>query len=96
MFYNTTPDFYIDSVQNAKKQFVNTFVQHDGIKTAMNSFIDGQTAYTKSAVKVATEVGTRLTEEGVKAINEATHFDLTKFFKVPSVSSKKASKADAE
>ncbi len=94
--FNASPDFFIDQVQNTKKQFVSTFVQHDGIKTALNSFIDGQTAYTKSAVKVATEVGTRLTEEGVKAVNEATHFDLTKFFKVPGTVAKKASKADAE
>ena len=96
MFYNTTPDFYIDTVQNSKKQFVNALVQHDGIKTAMNSFIDGQTAYTKSAVKVATEVGTRLTEESVKAVNEIVHFDLAKFFKVPGATAKKAAKADAE
>lgn len=94
MFY-TSPDFYIDTVQNAKKTAVNTLVQHDGIKTALNSFIDGQTAYTKSAVKVATEVGTRLTEEGVKAVNEATHFDLTKFFKVPGAVAKKSAKSEA-
>lgn len=94
--FNASPDFFIDQVQNAKKTAVNTFVQHSGIKEALNSFIDGQTAYTKSAVKVATEVGTRLTEEGVKAVNEATHFDLTKFFKVPGTTAKKAAKADAE
>jgi CMP-N-acetylneuraminic acid synthetase len=96
MFYNATPDFYIDTVQNTKKQLVSAFVQHDGIKTAMNSFIDGQTAYTKSAVKVATEVGTRLTEESVKAVNEIAHFDLAKFFKVPGSSKKSAKTEDAE
>lgn len=99
MFYNTiTPDFFIDQVQNAKKTAVRTFVQHDGIKEALNSFIDGQTAYTKSAVKVATEVGTRFTEESVKAVNEVAHFDLAKFFKMPIASAKKAAKSteDAE
>jgi len=95
MFYNVSPDFYIDQVQNAKKTVVGTFVQHDGIKAALNGFIDGQTAYTKSAVKVANEISTRLTEETVNAINEATNFDLAKFFKVPGTTAKKSAKAEA-
>lgn len=77
-----TTEYFIDSFQNGKKQFVNTFVQHEGIKKALNNFVDGQTAYTKSAVKVATEVTTRITEESTKAITELTKFDLSKFFKV--------------
>lgn len=77
-----TTEYFIDSFQNGKKQFVNTFVQHEGIKKALNDFVDGQTAYTKSAVKVATEVTTRITEESTKAITELTKFDLSKFFKV--------------
>ncbi len=77
-----TPEYFIDSVQNSKKTVVNALVQHEGIKKALNDFVDGQTAYTKSAVKVATEVGTRLTEESVKATTELTKFDLSKFFKV--------------
>lgn len=77
-----TPDYIIDSFQNSKKSVVNALVQHEGIKKALNDFVDGQTAYTKSAVKVATEVGTRLTEESVKATTELTKFDLSKFFKV--------------
>lgn len=93
MFY-TSPDFYIDTFQNSKKQVVGLFVQHDGIKEALNSFIDGQTAYTKSAVKVATEVGTRFTEESVKAVNEVAHFDLAKFFRMPVSTSKKSAKTD--
>lgn len=94
MFYNVSPDFFIDQIQTAKKTAVSTFVQHDGIKTALNGFIDGQTAYTKSAVKVATEISTRLTEETLNAINEATNFDLAKFFKVPGTVAKKAAKAE--
>ena len=92
MFHNTMSDFFIDQVQNAKKTAVRTFVQHDGIKEALNSFIDGQTAYTKSAVKVATEVGTRFTEESVKAVNEVAHFDLAKFFKFPGSSDRKTAR----
>lgn len=77
-----TFDYVIDSVQNGKKQFVNTFVQHEGIKKALNDFVDGQTAYTKSAVKAGTEVSNRISEESVKAFTELTKFDVSKFFKV--------------
>lgn len=76
-------DFYIDTVQNGKKQFVNTFVQHESIRKALNNFIDGQTAYTKSAVKVGTEVGTQIYDETTKAVSEMTKFDFSKYFKVP-------------
>jgi methylglyoxal synthase len=68
------PETFIDTVQSGKKQFVNTFVQHDGVKKALNEFVDAQAAYTKSAVKTATEVNAKL-------ITEMTKFDASKFFK---------------
>jgi len=68
-----TEDF-IDTVQNGKKQFVNTFVQHDGVKKALNDFVDAQSAYTKAAVKSTTEVNAKL-------ISELTKFDVASFFK---------------
>ncbi len=77
-----TTDYFIDSFQAGKKQFVNTFITHDGIKKALNDFVDGQTAYTKSAVKAATEVNTRIAEESTKAFTQLTKFDVSKFFKV--------------
>lgn len=69
------PETFIDTVQNGKKQFVNTFVQHDGVKKALNEFVDAQSAYTKAAVKTATEVNSKL-------VAEMTKFDASKFFKV--------------
>lgn len=78
--FNT--NFYIDTFQNSKKQFVNAVVQHDGIKQALNEFVDTQTAYTKSAVNAALEVNKRLLEESTKAVAEFTKFDITKFFKL--------------
>jgi hypothetical protein len=69
------PETFIDTVQNGKKQFVNTFVQHDGVKKALNEFVDAQSAYTKAAVKTATEVNAKL-------VTEMTKFDASKFFKV--------------
>jgi len=68
------PEIIIDTIQNGKKQFVNTFVQHDGVKKALNEFVDAQAAYTKSAVKTASEVNAKL-------VAEMTKFDASKFFK---------------
>lgn len=72
-------DFYIDSVQTAKKTFVNTFVPSETVKTALNSFVDAQSAYTKEAVKSFTKVNTTLASEAVKTFTEATKMDLSKF-----------------
>lgn len=71
-----TPEYFIDSFQNGKKQFVNAFVTHTGIKTALIEFVDTQTEYTKSAVKAATNVANKLTRESTQAV-----FDVSKLFK---------------
>ena len=47
--FNTATHAFIDGVSDFKKKFVETTVQHDGIKTALNNFVDAQTKYTKSA-----------------------------------------------
>jgi hypothetical protein len=47
--FNTATHAFIDGVSELKKKVVEQTVQHDGIKSAMNSFIDAQTKYTKSA-----------------------------------------------
>jgi hypothetical protein len=39
----------IDAVQKGKKQFVSTFVKHEGLATTMTTFIDTQAVYTKAA-----------------------------------------------
>ena len=46
-------DFIIDQIQLSKKQWINTFIWHEDIKTAMTNFVDGQTSYTKSAIQAA-------------------------------------------
>ena len=74
-----TADFFIDTVQTSKKQFVNTFVQHEGVKKALNEFVDSQTAYTKSAVKSATEFGNQMTKEGKDLFAQMGKLDMTKF-----------------
>ena len=41
----------VEGIQSAKKQFVSTFVQHDGFQKVLNNFVDAQTEYTKSAIE---------------------------------------------
>ena len=47
--FNTAAYAFIDGVSDFKKKFVEQTVRHDGIKTALNSFVDAQAKYTKSA-----------------------------------------------
>ena len=47
--FNTATYAIIDGVSDFKKKFVETTVQHEGIKTALNGFVDAQTKYTKAA-----------------------------------------------
>ena len=47
--FNTATYAFIDGVSDFKKKFVETTVQHEGIKNALNTFVDAQTKYTKSA-----------------------------------------------
>ena len=49
----------VDAVQNAKKQFVSTFVQHEQFAKVLNGFVDAQAEYTKSAI-----------DAGAKALSE--------------------------
>lgn len=45
----------VDGIQSAKKQFVNTFVQHDQFQKVLNNFVDAQTEYTKSAITAGSQ-----------------------------------------
>lgn len=74
-----TADALIDTVQTGKKTFVNTFVQNETVKDAMIKFIDAQADYTKQATKVGMETATTLTQEIVKASQNAMKFDYVKF-----------------
>lgn len=74
-----TADAFIDTVQTGKKTMVNTFVTNESIKEAMLKFIDAQAEYTKKAIKTGTDTLTVLTNEAVKAGQEAMKFDYVKF-----------------
>lgn len=51
-----TLDFVIDSVQNAKKQFVNTFIADDKFKTDLIKLVDAQTEFAKGQVKTTLSI----------------------------------------
>lgn len=48
-----TPEYFIDSVQNAKKQVINTFVVDKTIKESLIEVVDAQTAFVKTATQNA-------------------------------------------
>lgn len=58
--FNTFAHAAVDAVQNGKKQFVSTFVQHEGIANALNAFVDSQSKYTKSAIDAGIAASTSL------------------------------------
>ncbi len=44
-------NYYIDSFQNGKKFFVNSFVTDQKSRDALNAFVDAQTDFTKQIIK---------------------------------------------
>lgn len=46
-----TAEMFIDTVQNSKKYFVNTFVTDKEMNKTLNSLVDKQTEFTKEVVK---------------------------------------------
>lgn len=52
--FNT--DTIIDSVQNAKKQTVNTFVTNESFKKELIKLIDAQTEFAKGQVKTTLQI----------------------------------------
>ena len=64
----------IDTFQNGKKNFVNTFVTNESMKTTMLDFVDAQTEYTKEAVKklsgLTSSLSMQLINETSKMVTE--------------------------
>jgi hypothetical protein len=74
-----TTEAMIDTIQGAKKTWVKTFVTNEQVATALNEFVDAQADYTKKAAKVSQDTATTLVSESVKAYQNASKFDYTKF-----------------
>ena len=52
----------IDTVQGAKKQFVNTFIKDEAFKTELIKLIDAQAAATKTSVEACLAMATAFTK----------------------------------
>ena len=63
-----TPDFYIDGVQNAKKQFVNTFVTNESFKTELVKLIDAQTEFAKGQVKTTLSIAEAFVKNATETV----------------------------
>lgn len=46
-----TPESFIDSVQSAKKQFINTFVLDKNVAEQLVSVVDAQTVFAKTVAQ---------------------------------------------
>ena len=64
---------FIDTVQGAKSQIVNTFVKDETLAKSIQAFVDSQTAFTKQVAKTTFEVATESAKQAVK-------FDASKVF----------------
>ena len=53
-------DTFIDTVQGAKKYFVNTYISDKELQKPLNAFIDKQTDFVKQVVKTNQEVSNQV------------------------------------
>jgi hypothetical protein len=57
----------IDTIQNGKKQFVETFVQDKSFKAELVKLIDAQAAATKTSVEASLAIATAFTKNATSA-----------------------------
>ena len=67
-----TADFFIDSVQSAKKQFVSTFVTNESFKKELNKLIDSQTEFAKGQFKTTFAIAEAFYKNATDAVYAAT------------------------
>ena len=60
----------VDVIQTAKKTFVDTFVQHEGLAKVLNNFVDAQAQYTKSAI----DAGIKMSAGTVEILTDRTPY----------------------
>ena len=56
MLFNIIIYSAVDTIQDAKKHFVKTAIQDAEMQRILNTFVDAQTAYTKSAITTTMNV----------------------------------------
>ena len=70
-----TVEKLVDTIQNSKKQFVETFVKQEDVRDSLNEFIDAQSEYTKTVVDTATKLTKTVSEEATKLVKEVAEYD---------------------
>lgn len=68
-----TPNAFIDTVQTAKKQVVETFVTDKDLKKSIIEVIDAQTTFVKTATQNTIDISKMI-------VDNYTKVDYTKFF----------------
>ena len=63
-----TPETIIDSVQNAKKQFVNTVITNESFKKELIKLVDAQTEFAKGQVKTTLSIAEAFYKNATDAI----------------------------
>jgi hypothetical protein len=63
-----TLDFAIDSVQTAKKTFVETFVKDDKFKAELIKLVDAQTEFAKGQVKTTLSIAEAFVKNASDAV----------------------------
>ena len=63
-----TADFYIDGVQNAKKQFVNSFITNESFKKELIKLVDAQTEFAKGQVKTTISIAEAFVKNATNAV----------------------------
>lgn len=67
-----TADIFIDSVQSAKKQFVNTFVTDESFKKELVKLIDSQSEFAKGQFKTTFAIAEAFFKNATNAVYAAT------------------------
>lgn len=67
-----TTDQIIDSVQGAKKQFVNTFVTNESFKKELIKLVDSQTEFAKGQVKTTLAIAEAFYKNATDSFYAAT------------------------
>lgn len=67
-----TPDAIIDSIQNGKKQIVNTFVTDKKFQAELIKLVDAQTSFVKGQVKTSLDIAQAIAKNASDAVYTAT------------------------
>jgi hypothetical protein len=59
----TYANAFIDTIQGAKSQFLNTVVTDKKVREPLQSFVDAQTTFAKEMAKISNTVYTQVTEQ---------------------------------